>query len=167
MSYIFYMRQSFTTVQVKGRWESNINVCFRFMYSQKWNWAASLFPKQNYTVPSPNLHIHVSVSVLYTVIPRIGLPVCLLCCSQVGRPILGIFKMSVGIGNEAVQFHFWEYINHNFGTVHSSSVSIKCLPLFIRGLDPFSYLLCCYLFIYKCYCFNSSIHTVLELVHTL
>ncbi len=57
-------------LQIKGRWKSNINVWFRFMYSQKWNYAASLFPKENYNVRSPNFHIHVYI-------PRIRLPVLL------------------------------------------------------------------------------------------
>ncbi len=62
--------------------ESNINVWFWFMYSQKWNWAASLFPKQNYNVLSSNFLIHdLSVSDLY--IPRIGLSILL----QIGTQI--------------------------------------------------------------------------------
>jgi hypothetical protein len=60
------------TLQMKGWLESNINVWFQFMYSQKWNCAASLFPQQNYNFLSPNFRIHVSVSELY--IPTIGLP---------------------------------------------------------------------------------------------
>jgi hypothetical protein len=44
----------YSTLQMMGRWESNINVWFRSMYSQKWNCAASLFPKQNYNGLSPN-----------------------------------------------------------------------------------------------------------------
>ncbi len=63
------------TLQMKGQWESKIKVWFQFMYSQKWNYVASLFPKQNYNVLSPNFHIHVSVSNLY--IPRLGLPILL------------------------------------------------------------------------------------------
>ncbi len=55
---------------MKGRWESKINVWFRFLYPQ-----CSLFLKQNYNVLSPNFHIHKSVSDLY--IPRISLPILL------------------------------------------------------------------------------------------
>jgi hypothetical protein len=44
----------------------------------------TLFPKQNYSVLSPNFHIiHVLVSVSDLYIPMIGLP------SQIRRPILG------------------------------------------------------------------------------
>ncbi len=45
------------------------------MYSQKWNWAASLFPKQNYNDLSPYFHIQVSVIDLDLYIPRIGLSI--------------------------------------------------------------------------------------------
>ena len=41
------------------------------MYSQKWNCAASLFPKRNYNVLSPNSYTHISVRDLY-IFPRIG-----------------------------------------------------------------------------------------------
>jgi hypothetical protein len=57
------------------------------MYSRKWNCETSLFSKHNHNVLSPNFLIHVSMSVFY--IPRI---VCQFCCSQIGRPILGIYK---------------------------------------------------------------------------
>jgi len=62
-------------LQMKGQWESNINVWFRFMYSQKWNCAASLFPKQNYNVLPPNFHIHVLYLWAILYIPRIDLPI--------------------------------------------------------------------------------------------
>ncbi len=47
---------------------------------------ASLFPKQNDNVLSPNFHIHVPVSDLY-----VAWTVCLFFCSQRCRLILGIY----------------------------------------------------------------------------
>ena len=49
----------------EGRWESNINVWFSFMYFQKWNSAPSLFPKHNYNVLPPNSYTHISVRDLH------------------------------------------------------------------------------------------------------
>ncbi len=91
---------------MKGRYESNINVWFRFIYPQKRNCAALLFPKQNYIDLSPNFHVHVSVSDLN--IPRIGLPILLLPNRQTdpGNILITHRYMNVGIGNEAMQFHF-------------------------------------------------------------
>ncbi len=52
------MERVYCTLHMTGRSESNINVRFPFMYYQKWNCAASLFPKQNYNVLSPNSYTH-------------------------------------------------------------------------------------------------------------
>ncbi len=60
---------------MKGQWESNINVWFPFMYSQKLNCVASLFPKQKYKVLSPYSYTHIPVIVLY--ISRIRLSILL------------------------------------------------------------------------------------------
>jgi hypothetical protein len=39
--------ETYSTLQMKGRWESNINVWFPFMYSKKLNFAAFWVPKHN------------------------------------------------------------------------------------------------------------------------
>ncbi len=63
---------------------------------------------------SPNFHIHVSVSDLYS--PKIGLHIS---SSRIGRPIVGIYKSLTDawmwkIGTVTPIFLFWEYLFWNF-----------------------------------------------------
>ncbi len=74
-------------------------------YSQKWNCAASLFPKQNYSImfwlPSPNSYTHISVRD---------------CCSQIhmwtdpGNKLIALRHITVETGTEAAQFPEKEYV---------------------------------------------------------
>ncbi len=72
------------SLQMKGLWKSNINVCFPFMYSQKWN---CYFQNRiiMFCLPVPTLiylwEIHIFPG-----------SVCLFCCREICGPILGIYK---------------------------------------------------------------------------
>ncbi len=58
-----------------GRWESNINVWFPFMYSQKWKYYFQKRIKM-FCLPVPKL-IYLIISVRDSCISRIGLPILL------------------------------------------------------------------------------------------
>ncbi len=79
-------------LQMKGWWESIINVWFPFTYFQKWNCAASLFPKQNYNVLYPNSYTLIYLWEIYI----FSGSVCPFRCSQIWGPILGIYKLLTG-----------------------------------------------------------------------
>jgi hypothetical protein len=67
-------------------------------------------------VLSPNFHIHVSVSDIYSIFTG---SVCLFCCSQISRSREYLNRSMIHecrIGNE---FHFWEHINPIVDTVQA------------------------------------------------
>ncbi len=103
---------------------TNINVWFPFMYSQKWNFAAFLFLKENFYVLSPNSNTHMSLRDLY--ISRIGLS-NLLQLNTICGLILGIYESLTDtwickLGTEAAQFPEKEYIKMGFSLqcIHNS-----------------------------------------------
>ncbi len=65
------------------------------MQRQNTEISKQIFPEKEYRGLSPNFHIHVSVSYLYT--PTMGLPILL---EEICRPILGLYEshMNVEIG---------------------------------------------------------------------
>ncbi len=104
-----------STLQMKRRWESNINVWIPFMYSQKWN---CYFQNRivMFCLPVPTL---IYLWEIY-IFPG---SVCLFCCREICGPIQEIYKsltthMNVQIGTEAAQFPEKEYINGIFLAVH-------------------------------------------------
>ncbi len=71
--------------QIKGQWESNINVWFPFMYSQKGN---CYFQKWNYNVLSPSSYTLIYLWYIF----KFPESVCLFFCREIYEPILGIYK---------------------------------------------------------------------------
>jgi hypothetical protein len=74
-------------LQMKNRWESNINAPFRFIYSQKWNCRPRYFLNRIIM-----FCLSISTFMYLWAIYIFPESVCLFCCSQIGRPILGIYK---------------------------------------------------------------------------
>jgi hypothetical protein len=119
----YFLYSNCSTLQMKGRWESNINVWFSFMNSQKWNCAASLFLKQNYNVQS----LHSDICERFIYFPG---SVSLFCCSKYVDWSWVYNNRSqtheCGNGTEPVQFTEKEYINRIL-------VAVYVVPTIVAG----------------------------------
>ncbi len=70
------------SLQMKDRWESNINVWLPCMYSQKW---ICYFQNRMFCLPVPTLIYLWEINIF-------PVSVCLFCCREICRPILGKYK---------------------------------------------------------------------------
>ncbi len=73
-----------STLQMKGRWESNINVWLPFMYSLLLNWYFQ-YRTIMFSLPVPTF---IYLWEIY-IFPG---SVCLFCCREICGPIMGIYK---------------------------------------------------------------------------
>ncbi len=114
---------------MKGRWESNKNFWFPFMYSQKWYCAASLFPKHNYNVllPIPTL-------IYMWEIYKFPGSVCLFCRSKICGPIDRSWKF-INLSQTHV-YRNWDWGRAiPFLGIHKldfryNGINMKCFSLF-------------------------------------
>ena len=105
-----------STLQKKGRWESNIDVWFPFKCSQKW---ICYFQNRIIMFCLPDL----TLIYLWEIYIFPG-SVCIFCCREICGPILGKYTnrsqhLNVEIGTEAAQFPEKEYITGIFLAVQS------------------------------------------------
>ncbi len=116
------------TLQMKAWWQSNINVWFPFLCSQKW---ICYFQKRitMFCLPIPTL-IYLSE---INIFPG---SVCLFCYRELCGPILGKYKsptdtwMCMEIGTEGAQFPEKEYVKGIFLAVYrNTEIQIRS-PLF-------------------------------------
>ncbi len=104
---------------MKGRWESNINVWFPFMYSQRWN----CYFQNRIIMVCLSVPTIIYLWEIY-IVPG---SVCLFCCREIWGLIQGIYDSLTEIGTEAEQFPEKEYINGIFLAERHSLIGLIVL----------------------------------------